>query len=120
MPRDVEIEPLSSDERNMGMLCHLLSFLTCIGIPSFVGPLVIWLTKKDESAFIDENGKESLNFQISICIYCMLCVPLIFFIIGFFMIAGLAILDMICVVLASIAASEGRVYRYPLSIRLFK
>ena len=54
---------LSKDEKNLGMLCHLIGIIFPV-----IGPLVIWLIKKDEMAFVDYNGKEALNFQITIAI----------------------------------------------------
>jgi uncharacterized Tic20 family protein len=95
--------PMSSDEKTMGLLAHLLGIFTC-----FIGPLIIWLIKKDTSPYVDAQGKESLNFQLSILIYC-------------FVTCGLAgIFGLIMAIIASIKANEGIVYRYPLAIRFIK
>jgi uncharacterized Tic20 family protein len=69
----------SSEEKTLGMLCHLMAFCGYV-IPfgNLLGPLVIWLTKKDASPFVDDQGKESLNFQITVSIACIVCIPLIF------------------------------------------
>jgi uncharacterized Tic20 family protein len=119
MQDNIEIEPLSSDERNMGMLCHLLALLGYIGIPfgNIIGPLVIWMVKKEESEFIDKCGQESLNFQISMFIYGAISGVLILVLIGIPMLIAILIIDLVCVIQASITASEGRVYHYPFTMR---
>lgn len=95
--------PMSSDDKTMGLLCHLLGIFT-----GFIGPLVVWLIKKDTSPYVDAQGKEALNFQLSILIYCLLT-------------CGLAgIFGLIMAIIASIKANEGIVYRYPLAIRFIK
>lgn len=106
-------------ERTWGMLCHL----TALGVFIFplgniVGPLIVWLIKKDESPFVEDQGKESLNFQISFTIYCVLSAILIVVVIGIFLLIALGILFIILVIIASIKANEGEKYRYPLTIRL--
>jgi uncharacterized Tic20 family protein len=62
-PVEAQKVEVSNDVKNMGVLCHLLGLFTC-----FVGPLVIWLLKKDEMPFVDHHGKEALNFQITLAI----------------------------------------------------
>lgn len=117
--RPVQLEPR---ERTWGMLCHLLALAAYVGIPfgNIIGPLVMWLVKKDESAFVDRHGKESLNFQISMTIYSIVCIPLCFLIIGFFLLIALVVFDVVQIILASIKANDGRHYRYPLCIRILK
>ena len=110
---------LEPQERTFGMLCHLLAFAGYIGIPfgNIIGPLVMWLIKKDESAFVDYHGKESLNFQISLTIYSLVCIPLCFIIIGIFLLIGLLVFGVVQIILASIKANDGQPYQYPLCIR---
>ena len=103
------------------MLCHLAAlagFLIPFG--SIVGPLIIWLIKKDEFPFVDEQGKESLNFQISVAIYGIVSAILIIVVIGIFLLIALVIADVVLVVMASIQTNKGESYRYPLTIRLIK
>ncbi len=98
------------------MLCHLLGLLT-----NFVGPLIIWLIKKGENAFIERHGKEALNFQITLALAWIVSAILTpVFCIG--AILGLAVLvcNIIFSVMASLAASKGSEYRYPVSLRLIK
>ncbi|WP_240644673.1 DUF4870 domain-containing protein [Paenibacillus paeoniae] len=113
--------PVSRDDQTFGMLCHLLAFSTFI-IPfgSIIGPLVIWLIKKDHSPYVNEQGKESLNFQISIMIYCIISSILIILFIGVLLLIAIGIAWFILVILASIKANEGSVYRYPVTIRFIK
>lgn len=114
-------EPLamSSDEKTWGMLCHLtaLAGILITGIGFVLGPLIVWLIKKDQYAFVNDQGKESLNFQISMLIYMIIAGLLVFILVGFVLLPILLVLDVVYVVLASVAASEGKAYRYPFSIR---
>ena len=85
-----------------------------------VGPLVVWLAKRADSPEIDEHGKESLNFQISMLIYNVVAAVLCLVLIGFALLLILHILNLVLVIVASIQASEGKLYRYPITIRLIK
>ncbi|WP_028609534.1 DUF4870 domain-containing protein [Paenibacillus harenae] len=112
---------MHKEEKTYGMLCHLLAFSGFI-IPfgNILGPLVIWLLKKDQSHYVDMHGKESLNFQISIAIYGIISALLMFVLIGFVTSIALFIFWIAYTIIASIRASEGSSYRYPLTIRFFK
>jgi len=111
----------TKEEKTFGMLCHLLAFSGLI-VPfgTVLGPLVMWLIKKDQSAYVDAQGKEALNFQISMLIYSFISGILIFVIIGILTSIVLGIFWLIVVIIASIRANEGILYRYPLTIRFFK
>ena len=112
---------LTQDEKNFGMLCHL-SALSGFIVPmaSLVAPLIIWLLKREESAFVDRQGKEAVNFQISFLIYAMVCCLLMFVLVGFVLLPILAIFGLIVIILGAMAASKGEDYRYPFSIRFIK
>lgn len=115
----------NSDQKqsqNWGILCHLTALVGFIGVPfgHLLGPLVVWLLKKNDYPFVDEQGKESLNFQLSMTIYVFIAALLIFAIIGIVLVIGLAIADLILVIIASIKISNGESYRYPLTIRFIK
>ncbi len=115
--------------RTWTVFCHASAFLGFF-IPAaghLGGPLIVWLLKRADSPEIDEHGKESLNFQISMFIYTaalgVICFILMFVLIGFLLIPLFAILyvaDIVLVIIASMKASEGQLYRYPLTIRLIK
>ena len=112
----------NSGQYTMGMLCHLLSFIGYIGVPfgNILGPLILWLVKKDQDSFVDENGKEVLNFQISAMIYGVVCFLLTFVFIGLILLPILIIGVIVYTIIAAIKANEGIVYRYPYSIRFIK
>jgi uncharacterized Tic20 family protein len=112
----------TQDDLNMGMLCHLLAIFT-----GFLGPLIVWLVKKDRSAFVDFHGKESLNFQITVLLITTalsaLGFALIFIAIGliFFPLIGIVLIGaLVLEILACLAASRGEFFRYPLSIRFIR
>ncbi|MEV5026394.1 DUF4870 domain-containing protein [Paenibacillus sp. LPE1-1-1.1] len=112
---------LHKEEKTYGMLCHLLAFSgLIIPLGNILGPLVIWLMKKDQSSYVDMHGKESLNFQISNAIYTIISGLLIFVLIGFITTPLLFVFWLVFTIIASIRASEGNGYRYPLTIRFFK
>ena len=106
----------------MGMLCHLLALCGLLGIPlgNIIGPLVIWLIKREECPFVDACGKEALNFQISMTIYLFVSILLALVVIGFVLLPVIIITNLVLTVIASIRASEGTHYRYPLTIRFIK
>ncbi len=113
-----ELRKYSESERNWAMLCHLSAFAGYI-FPFFggiLGPLIVWLSRRTDSEWIDINGKASLNFQLSVLLYSVLCIPLMFLIVGFFFFFLLMALELICVVIASIRAAQGIEFRYPLTI----
>jgi uncharacterized Tic20 family protein len=110
----------SSSVRTWCVFAHataLVGFLVPLA-GHIVGPLIIWLAKRADSAEIDAHGKESLNFQLSMLIYNLIAGVLCLVLIGFFVLAILHILNVVLVIVASIQASEGKLYRNPLAIRL--
>lgn len=114
-------ELLTQDEKTFGMLAHLSAlavFLFPFG--NFIGPLVIWLIKKDHSAWVDKQGKESLNFQLSIAIYFIVSTILMIVLIGFLLIIAVSVFSLVMVVIASIRVSNGEDFHYPLCIRLIQ
>lgn len=118
-PEPTPVQPsgaaVPNDQRTMAMLCHLLGLFT-----SFVGPLILWLIKKDEMKFVDDQGKEALNFQITVAIASIIASLLTFICIGFILLPAIGIADIIFCILAAVAANKGQAYRYPATIRLIK
>ena len=107
--------PENNEAKTMGMLCHLLGIFT-----SFVGPLIIWLTKKDQSKFVDQQGKEALNFQLTMLIGFIAggitsCIG-----IGFIILPAVQVVSLIFGILATVEANKGNPYRYPICIRFIK
>lgn len=109
------------DARNWGMICHL-SALAGYLIPfgNILGPLIVWAIKKDDDPFIDDQGKEALNFQLTMTILFIIAFLLMFVIIGIPLFAALAVFVLIMIIIASIKANDGIYYRYPMTIRFFK
>jgi uncharacterized Tic20 family protein len=109
------------DDRQMAMLCHLAALAGCV-IPfgNIIGPLIVWLMKKDQSPLVDQAGKKSLNFQITATIAMLILVPFCFILIGIplMMILGLAVL--IFTIIAAVKTNAGEDYKYPFSIKFLK
>jgi uncharacterized protein len=109
----------SSQTRTWNVLCHasaLLGLFTHF-VGHLLGPLIVWLVKRGDSAEIDAHGKESLNFQLSMLIYDVIAGILCVIVIGIPLLVALWIANTVLVVVASIKASEGQFYRYPFTIR---
>ena len=119
-PEPPQLTETDSNARMMGMLCHLTGLTSFLGIPGFVGPLVIWLIKKDEMAFVDDQGKESLNFQLTLMIAYVVAVVLTFVTCGFgvFVLIVPAVLNLIFCIMGTVKANNGEYYRYPMNIRM--
>ncbi len=108
--------------QNWATVAHLISLIGFLGIPfgNLIGPLMVWLFLRKDHALIDDQGKESLNFQITMTIYALLACLFMFIIIGFVLIFIVILLDIILVVVAAVKANDGERYRYPLTLRLIK
>ena len=87
---------------------------------NLLGPLIVWQIKKELDPFVDEQGKEALNFQISVSLAAILCVLLMVVVIGFPLLALVSIGALVLTIIAGIKANEGQAYRYPFSWRLLK
>ena len=107
------------NERMWATLCHLTALVGYVGVPfgHILGPLVVWLIKKDELPFVDDQGREALNFQISVTIYGFLCVPLVFLLIGIPLLIAVALFQIVATIIGGVKASTGVAFRYPLCIR---
>ena len=112
----------SSNTRTWVVLCHASALLGLFFhfLGHILGPLIVWLAKRGESAEIDAHGKESLNFQLSMLIYDAIALILCFVLIGIPILILLWIANIVLIIVASIKASEGQLYRYPLTIRFIK
>ncbi|MDH4238437.1 MAG: DUF4870 domain-containing protein [Phycisphaerae bacterium] len=104
------------------MFCHLggLAGLVLPVVGCIVGPLIIWQIKKNDFPFVDEQGKEAVNFQISMLIYGIVAGLLCFACIGFILAPAVAIFDIVFLLIATVKANNGFHYRYPLCIRFIK
>lgn len=109
------------EERSLGLACHLLA-LAGLVVPfgNVLGPLIMWLVKKDESDFVDDQGKEALNFNITISIAGFIAFLLMFVVIGGLLLPIIGIFWLVMTIIAAVKANGGERYRYPLTIRLIK
>jgi len=102
----------TSDERTLAILCHVLTLFFWL-----FPPLIIYLIKKNESAFVAAHARESLNFQITMSIIAIvLCLTIV----GILLLWVVGIVMLVLVIVATIKASENKLYRYPMTIRLIK
>ncbi|WP_053150280.1 DUF4870 domain-containing protein [Pseudomonas sp. P97.38] len=111
----------SKEARQWAMFCHL-SALLGIWIPfgTLIGPLVLWQLKRESDPFIDAQGKEALNFQITVAIASAISLLLMIVVIGFFLFGLVAIGALVLTIIAGVKANEGQPYRYPFTWRLVK
>jgi uncharacterized Tic20 family protein len=109
---ETPVVPPTSDEKTLALLSHVLTFFFPL-----LAPLIIYLVKKDESSFIAAHAKESLNFQITVCI---ICIALLITVIGILLLWIVGIAAAVLVIVATIRASEGKLYRYPFTVRFIK
>ena len=111
----------SAEARQWAMFAHLSALVGyLIPFGSIIGPLVVWQMKKNEMPFVDDQGKEALNFQITVAILAIVAILLILILIGFLLLWALAIADLVFIIVAAIAANNGQPYRYPFSFRFIK
>lgn len=108
-------EGISQDDKTMALLAHLGGIFF-----GFIPSLVIWLIKKDNSAFIEDQAKEALNFQITIMIAAVVSWILMFALIGFILLPIVMLLNLVLCIVAGIKANSGESYRYPFALRLIK
>jgi len=121
-------EEIGKDPRMWAMFCHLAGlagFVIPVIISGIIAPLVVWQIKKDEHPFIDEHGKEAVNFQISISLYMVIGIVaclitcIVAVLIPFFA-GALCIIDLVFLLIAAVKANNGERYHYPISIRFIK
>jgi hypothetical protein len=119
---DHDLPELTSEATNWAMLCHLSGLLgwTVPTVGHVLGPLVVWLIKRDAHPFIDDQGKEALNFQISMTIYMLVAAVTLCAVVGIVLVPVAIALDLIFPIIAAVKASSGETYRYPLTIRFVK
>lgn len=112
----------TENERTWGMLAHLSALvglvLPMIGI--VLGPLAVWLARRDDSAFVAAHAREALNFNITVVIAAVICMMLMLVFIGFLLGTALFVVWLVLTLIAAIKASEGATYRYPFAIRFIR
>lgn len=105
----------SSNSRNLAMLSHLSAFVAFVGIPSLVGPLVVWLLNRDDP-YVEAQAKDALNFNISFFLYGLVAAISIIVLVGIVALPAVLVTWFVLVIVASVKAANGENYRYPLTI----
>lgn len=114
-PPSLPADPVpTQDEKNLAMIMHVLSLVGFI----LLGPLIVWLVKKEESSFIDRQGRELLNFQLSIFIYSIVSLVLSLVCIGLVLLFVVSMTSLILTIIGLVKATEGKIYRFPLTIKM--
>lgn len=114
-------DAVPADARQWGLFAHLSALIGLI-IPfgNVLGPLIIWQVKKAEMPFVGDQGKEALNFQITVAIAMLICIVLSFVLIGLLLLPIVGIAALVFTIIGGIKANEGQYYRYPFALRLIK
>lgn len=114
--------PETKQARTWGMLCHLSALSLFVGVPfgNIAGPLIVWLLKRRELYYVDEQGKEALNFQITMSIVGIFAGLSFFLFIGIFLTPLLIVYVLIMSIVAAVRTADGRPWRYPLTIRFIR
>ena len=117
---ETTMEAPDKDARTWAMICHLIALCGFV-IPMgyLLGPVIVWAIKKDEHPFINEQGKEAINFQLTMTIAGVIFAILIIVFIGIPLLIALGIFDLVMIVVAAIKANDGVHFRYPLTIHFF-
>lgn len=111
----------TADERQMGMLLHLSQLANVILFPvGIVVPIIIWQTQKDKMPALDRHGKMVVNWMISVTIYAIASVVLMFVLIGFLTILAVAVMGIVFPIIGGIKANNGELWEYPVTIKFLK
>lgn len=120
-PLEFTVTGPTKDEQNLAMIAHLGGLLGLVfgGLPGFLVPLVIWLLKKEESAYVGQEAREALNFQLTLLIMYV-AILIIGFVtcVGMLLVIVPAVLQFVFGLIATLDASKGKPYRYPMTLRL--
>jgi uncharacterized protein len=108
-----DISSPSSDDKNIATITHLAGTVFW-----FIPALVVWILKKDDSAYLADQAKEALNFQITMTLAMFVASVLVWVLIGFILIPIVWLINIVFCIIAGIATSKGELYRYPFCLRL--
>ena len=110
----------NSEERTLGAVMHVLSFAGwMVPFANLAAPLLLWLIKKDDSPFLDHQGRQVLDFQITITVLTLVSMLLSLVLIGIPMLIAVGVLDVVLTIVAAVKAADGTAYRYPFALRIF-
>ena len=111
---------MSTDERSWGMYCHLAALAGIIPFLGIIATVVVWQMKKDVYPFVADQGKESLNFQITVLIVAIAASFLHFTGLGFLVSEAIGIIALVFIIMGIMQSNQGTAYRYPINFRLIK
>ncbi len=110
----------SQSENDWAMVTHLSGLLALTSIPAIIGPLVVWLLKKDKMPKVDKAGKDAINFHLTMLLVIVVSIPLTFILIGFVTLFAAYLMSIIFSIIAGVAANRGEEYAYPMTIRFIR
>ncbi|SDI34206.1 DUF4870 domain-containing protein [Pseudomonas panipatensis] len=120
MSDELQARP-SQEARQWAMFCHYAAFLGLVfPFGNLLGPLIVWQIKRESDPFVDRQGKEALNFQITVSLALLVSLMLCVLVIGFLLLALVSAGALVLTVIAGVKANEGRDYRYPFTWRPLK
>lgn len=108
--------PVATSDKALMILCHVSAL---IGV-GFVLPFIVWLVKKHDADPVADHAKETLNFHLSWLLYALVCVPLTWILIGIPLLILLGVAAIVLAIIGAVKASDGVLYRYPLTIRFIR
>jgi len=110
------------EARKWAMVCHLIALVGLLGngIGFLLGPLIVWLLKREDHPFVDVQGKEAVNFQITMLIAAVICGILALVVVGFALLFIVGLIMVILPIIAAVKSNDGVDYRYPFSVRFIK
>jgi hypothetical protein len=119
LPPSPQFPPLASNDRLWSVLCHL-SYFFGFALLSFLFPLTVYLVMRTDSPYVTHHAREALNFHLSLLLYCLICIPAIFIVVGIPLLIALVITGIVCSIVAAVKASKGTYYHYPITIRFVR
>lgn len=114
-PLPPPLTALTSNDRLWAVLCHI-SYLFGMAVISFVFPLVVYLVMGPDAPYVKHHAREALNFHLSVLVYLVVCVPLLFILVGLPLLVVIGVGGLVLSIIAAVKASDGVMYRYPLTI----
>ena len=117
-----EISEIPAEARKWAMIAHVVALVGLLGngVGFLLGPLIVWMMKREEHAFVAEQGKEAVNFQITMAVAAVISLILTLVVVGIFLLIAVGLVATILPVIAGMKANEGVHYRYPLTYRFIK
>ncbi len=116
--RGAVVEP-DSEARNFALFAHLSGFAAYVfPFGGVIAAMIIWMVKRDAHPYVDDQGKEALNFQISVSIYTIVSALLILIVVGIVLLPMVMLFHIVMMIVAAIKAGKGEPFRYPLTLRL--